>query len=162
MLKVLRGVTNDFVSLLDEYSGYSSGSGNSQRISFGHHPHSIPRPIPVPLPIPVQPQLHPTRLYHGSSLERVAEIFRTHLFLVGNARPPAFWMADTPEKTRPYCGTDGGILMIDILPGTPLTKEGGGVYIFEIEGAQPFREYYEIPNLKPVAVFDHTGTNRIM
>ena len=119
------------------------------------------RPSYSPNPVP-QPQAFCMRLYHGSSLESVKEIFRTQLFLVGNSKPPAFWMADRPEKTRPYCGTDGGILVIDILPGTPLTKEGGGVYIFEIEGAQPFREYYEIPNLKPVAVFDHTGTNRIM
>jgi len=170
MLNFVRGLVNDFVSLLDEHSDYSSGSGSSQPMSSGHRPRSISRPkprlgprlVPVPPPIPVPPQLYPTRLYHGSSLEKVAEIFRTHLFLVGNARPPAFWMADAPEKTREYCGNNGGILEIKVVPGTPLTNRGGGVYIYEIRGAQPYQDYYEIPYLRPVAVLDPTGTTRIM
>ena len=114
-------------------------------------------PNPVPHPQPFQ-----MRLYHGSSLESVEEIFRTRLFLVGNSTPPAFWMADAPEKTMFYCGNDGGILVIDVLHGTPLTYDGDGVYIFEIPGAQPFQEYYEIDGLVPVGVLDSTGNRRIM
>ncbi len=175
MLNVVRGLVNDFVSLLDEHSGFSSGSGNSQRISSGHRPYRVPRPapsvvprrvpvpppVPAPLPIPVPPQFHPTRLYHGSSLEKVTEIFRTHLFLVGESTPPAFWMADTPQKTRSYCGNNGGILVIDVVSGAPLTDRGGGIYIYEIKGAQPYQEYYEIPHLRPVAVLDPTAARRI-
>ena len=119
------------------------------------------RPSYSPNPVP-HPQPFHMRLYHGSSLEKVEEIFRTHLFLVGNSKPPAFWMADAPDKTLPYCGNDGGILVIDVLPGTPLTNESDGVYIFEIPAAQPFHEYYEIAGLVPVGVLDSTGTNRIM
>ena len=119
------------------------------------------RPSYSPNPVP-HPQPFHMRLYHGSSLESVEKIFRTHSFLVGDSKPPAFWMADTPEKVKYKCGTDGGILVIDVLPGTPLTSWAGGVYIFEIPGAQPFREYYEIAGLVPVGVLDPTGTNRIM
>lgn len=119
------------------------------------------RPSYSPHPLP-QPQSFQMRLYHGSSIESVTEIFRTHLFLVGHARPPAFWMADTPERTRQYCGSSGGILVIDVVPGTPLTNRGGGVYIYEIKGAQPYQDYYEIPYLRPVAVLDPTGTKKIM
>ena len=118
-------------------------------------PSYSPNPVPYPQPFHM-------RLYHGSSLESVEEIFRTRLFLVGNSTPPAFWMADRPEKTRPYCGTDGGILVVDIVPGTPLTDQGGGVYIFEIPGAKPFMRPRYISGLIPVAILDASCTKRIM
>jgi hypothetical protein len=119
------------------------------------------RPSYSPNPVPHLQPFH-MRLYHGSSIESVENIYRNHSFLVGNSKPPAFWMADTPDKTKPYCGNNGGILVIDILPGTALTNWGGGVYIFEIPGAQPFQEPRRIPGLVPVGVLDPTGTNRIM
>ena len=84
-LSFIRGLVKDFVSLCDEYSGYSSGkpssSGDSQRISCGHRSHSmlepkqppVPPPDPVPRPIPMSPQIHQERFYDGRSLEIVEE-----------------------------------------------------------------------------------------
>ncbi len=85
MLSFIRGLVKDFVSLCDEYSGYSSGktssSSESQRISYGHRSHSIPEPkqptmpppAPVPRPIPMSPRIYQERLYDGRSLEIVEE-----------------------------------------------------------------------------------------
>ena len=161
MINFVRFLVNDFVSLLDQFSGCSTKSVAAKkfpRVFSRNQSPCLPQPIPRMAP----PRLNPTRLYHGSTLENVTEIFRTHLFLVGNSKPPAFWMADTPQKTRSYCGSDGGILVIGVVVGTPLTNRGGGVYIFEIQGAQPYRERYQIPYLVPVAILDPNGTTRIM
>lgn len=126
-------------------------------IAFANQRHASYFPHPRP-----HPHFFNMRLYHGSTIENVTEIFRTRLFLVGESKPPAFWMADTPQKTRSYCGGNGGILVIDVVPGAPLTNRGGGVYIYEIKGAEPYKEYYQIPHLRPVKVLDPTGTRKIM
>jgi hypothetical protein len=166
MLGYSRGMVNDFVSLCNEYSGNSSAANSAvnkpntsgQRYS----PKFRSKPQPQFNPKPSLPRLHPPRLYHGSSLQAVVNIFRTRRFLVGDATPRAFWMADTPQKTLVYCKNDGGILVIDVLSGAPLTNRGGGVYIFEIRGAQPYKKYYQIPSLVPVAILDPSAITRNM
>jgi len=104
-----------------------------------------------------QPFLKPQQrtFYHGTSLENAIEIYSTGLWMVGSTG--SLWITDDVNIAKGYAGSNGGIVLVDVDQSLHLTKNGGGVYTYNIPDAKPFQEYYKIEGLVPVGVLDTNG-----
>ena len=106
----------------------------------------------------VQPRkLYPKKLYHGTEKEFAYEIYNTGLFLIGDSVPPAIYMTDDFDIAKEFSGKGGGIVVIEVAPEVQLTKYdevNDNTYIYEIPGAKPYEEYYQIPGLNPIGILD--------
>jgi hypothetical protein len=101
----------------------------------------------------------PSVFYHGTSKKNALDIFNTGLWLIGNSRPPAVWMADNIELSKIYASlsSDGAIVEVHVDSDLEIESRGGGVFIYQISDALPNREYYKIEGLVPVGVLDTNG-----
>lgn len=114
-------------------------------------------PAPQPVPTVPQYQLQANHYLHGTSYENAMEIFKTMLWLVGGSIPRGVYLTKDINIARSYSQNNGAIVVVNVTTGTNLKNLGGGVYVYEILGVQPYNEYYKIQSLTPVAVLNYQG-----
>ena len=100
------------------------------------------------------------RFYKGASSANASEIYSKALFMVGDYNPRGVWITNKIKVAKRYCGKNGNIVLLDVSPGLPLKNLGFGVFVYEIPGAKPYQDYYQIKGLTPVGLLDSQG-NRI-
>ena len=104
-------------------------------------------------------QIQPSVVYHGASYQNAFEIFRTGLWLVG-AGHSEIWMTSDFRIACNYAGNNGAIVEFSVASSVYLNNPAQNVFTYNIPNARPGQEYYKIPGITPVAVYDPQG-NRL-
>lgn len=131
-------------------------------------PQTFQAPAPAPVPTSTLPFMQPyqlgeNELFHGTSMDAAVRIFSTGLWRVGYSRPPSIWLtSDFTYAASMAKGRDNaaGILVIRHDPNIYLVNDDP-TYRYEIEGAVPDEEFYDIKGLTPICILDIEG-RRIM
>lgn len=106
-------------------------------------------------------RIPPNRVFHGTSLKKGREIYKTKMWLISEIKPRAVYLTTDFEIARSYAKKKGAIVDISVGRRVKLKKftryYDEGVYIYEIPDGNPYNEYYRINGLEPVGLLSYKG-----
>jgi hypothetical protein len=97
--------------------------------------------------------------YHGTSMDAAVDILDNKVWMVGDSKPPGIWL--TLDFSYAANMQEDGVIVVvrcDLDPMTHLNGVKDGEYFrFDIEGAVPYAEYYEVDDLTPIHILNLKG-----
>ena len=108
----------------------------------------------------IRKRAYPQIFFHGTSRENAFEIYLNRYWMVGDSSPRGIYVTSVFDEAKTYAKSEGAILKLIIDPSIklkPLKDRGDGYHVYEVPNVEAFQEYYFIPGIIPLEIFDTKG-----